>query len=166
MNLVPLLEASPAIQLHVAAAFAAMLLGAAILFRRKGDRAHRLAGRVWVGLMLVVCVSSFFIWTIRLWGIWSPIHLLSVGTLVSLTYAVGMARAKNIIAHRRTMQATYAGALVITGFFTLLPGRTMHAVFFGGEQPLAGVAVLAALIGGGAWLALTGRGGWRAVARV
>lgn len=157
MNPAPLLEASLAIQIHVAAAVAAMLLGAAILFRRKGDAAHRLAGRVWVALMVIVAVSSFFIWTIRLWGPWSPIHLLSVGTLVSLTYAVGMARIRNIAAHRRTMQATYAGALVITGFFTLLPGRIMHEVLFGGARPLLGAALLVALVAAGAALALAPR---------
>jgi uncharacterized membrane protein len=156
MNLTPLLEASLAIQIHVAAAVAAMLLGAAILFRRKGDRAHRMAGRIWVLLMAVVAISSFFIWTIRLLGPFSPIHILSVGTLVSLTYGVGMARMRNIVAHRRTMQMTYAGALVITGFFTLLPGRIMYDVFFGGEQPVVGVAVLAGLVVGGTWMAMRG----------
>jgi uncharacterized membrane protein len=156
MNLAPLLDASPAIQIHVAAAVAAMLLGAAILFRRKGDAAHRLAGRIWVLLMVVVAVSSFFIWTIRLWGIWSPIHLLSVGTLVSLAYAIGMARVSNIVAHRRTMQATYAGALVVTGFFTLLPGRIMNEVLFGGDRPLVGIVALGALVTTGAALAVRG----------
>lgn len=156
MNPAPLLEASLAIQIHVAAAVAAMLLGAAILFRSKGDRAHRLAGRVWVALMALVCVSSFLIWTIRLWGPFSPIHILSVGTLVALVYAVGMARLRNIAAHRRTMQATYIGALVITGFFTLLPGRIMNDVLFGGDRPLLGAAVLAALAAAGAGLAMRG----------
>lgn len=156
MNPAPLLEASPAIKIHVAAAVAAMLLGAAILFRSKGDRAHRLAGRVWVALTALVCVSSFFIWTIRLWGPFSPIHILSVGTLVALVYAVGMARLRNIAAHRRTMQATYIGALVITGFFTLLPGRIMNDVLFGGDRPLLGAAMLAALTAAGAGLAMHG----------
>ncbi len=156
MNLTPLLEASPAIQIHVAAALAAMLSGAAILFRRKGDTAHRMAGRAWVGLMALVCLSSFFIWSIRLVGPFSPIHLLSVGTLWALWKGVGYARARAIVAHRRTMQITYAGALVITGFFTLLPGRIMYEVFFGGDEPLAGAVVLAALVAGGAWMALAG----------
>jgi uncharacterized membrane protein len=33
--------------------------------------------------------------------------------------------------HRRIMIMVFAGALVIAGLFTLLPGRIMHAVIFG-----------------------------------
>ncbi|WP_259989945.1 hypothetical protein [Sulfitobacter sp. S190] len=47
---------------------------------------------------------------------------------MSLVQAVRAARRGDIVQHR----AIYLYALVITGAFTLLPGRTMHAVFFGG----------------------------------
>ncbi len=168
MALLPLLEASPVIQIHVYAALAATVLGAAILFRRKGTPRHRLAGKIWVGLMAVVALSSFGIHEIMLWGRWSPIHILSVVTLISLTVGVQRARRHDITGHRFTMQATYLGALVIAGLFTLLPGRLMHEVVFGGEAPLAEVAgrmaatareaplwawlVPAALLAGGWWL--------------
>lgn len=131
MTLQPLLDASPAIQIHVAAAVAAFVLGAVILFRRKGDRPHRLGGRLWVGLMLVVTLSSVFIHTIRVWGIWSPIHLLSIATTMSLVGGVAAVRARNVQLHRRTMRSTYVGALLVAGFFTFMPGRTMHEVVFG-----------------------------------
>lgn len=156
MTLQPLLDASLAIQIHVVAAVLAFVLGGMVLFRRKGDRLHRLGGRIWVGLMLAVCLSSFFIHTIRLLGPWSPIHLLSVITLAALARGVGLARARRIMEHRRTMQATYVGALLIAGFFTFLPGRIMFEVFFGGPLPMAGVAVAAAIVGGGAALAWRG----------
>lgn len=130
MTLEPLLDASPAIQIHAYAAIAAFGLGAVILFRRKGGRIHRMMGRVWVGLMLVVVLSSFFIHTIRLWGPWSPIHLLSVATLFSLTYGVLMIRRRNVEAHRSVMQSTFGGALVIAGLFTFVPGRIMWEVLF------------------------------------
>lgn len=68
MTLQPLLQASPVIQIHAYAAIAALLLGAAVLFRRKGDRLHKLGGRIWVLLMVVVAISSFFIHAIRIWG--------------------------------------------------------------------------------------------------
>lgn len=131
MTLAPLLQASPSIQIHAFSALAAFALGAIVIFRRKGDRLHRLGGRIWVALMLVVAVSSFFIHTIRLWGIWSPIHLLSVATLASLVYAVWMIRRRNIVAHASAMRTTYVGALVIAGGFTLAPGRIMNKVVFG-----------------------------------
>lgn len=159
MTLQPLLEASAAIQIHAAAAILAFLLGGMILFRRKGDRLHRMGGRIWAGLMLAVCLSSFFIHTIRMFGPWSPIHLLSVGTLAALARGVWAAKARRIVDHRRTMQATYLGALVAAGFFTFMPGRIMHQVFFGGPQPAAGAAAAAIIVAGGAALTWSGMRG-------
>jgi uncharacterized membrane protein len=132
MNFQPLLDASPAIQIHAWTAVAALILGAIVLFRRKGDRLHRRGGRIWVGLMLVVTLSSFFIHEIRLWGQWSPIHLLSISTLLALVRAVAMIRRGNVTAHKRTMKATFGGALVIAGLFTFVPGRIMYEVVFAG----------------------------------
>jgi uncharacterized membrane protein len=145
MTLQPLLEAQPAIQIHAFAAIAAFLLGAVVLFRRKGDRLHRLGGRIWVALMLVVALSSFFIHTIRLWGIWSPIHLLSVATLLSLAYAVRRIRGGDVVAHAAAMRTTYAGALIVAGAFTLVPGRIMNEVFFdrAGTADVAGLGASA-----------------------
>lgn len=156
MYFAPLINASLAIQLHVIAAVLAFVLGGLVLFRRKGDRLHRLGGRVWTGLMLIVIMSSFFIHTIRLWGPWSPIHLVSIGTLVSLYRGVNMARLHQIAEHRRTMQSAYLGALIIAGLFTFLPGRLMHAVFFEGPSPMTGVAVAATIVA--AILLFAGRG--------
>ena len=33
--------------------------------------------------------------------------------------------------HKRAMTSIFVGALIIAGLFTFLPGRIMHAVFFG-----------------------------------
>jgi uncharacterized membrane protein len=129
----PLLQASPVIQIHAAAAILALVIGALVLFRRKGDTPHKRLGKVWVGLMAVVALSSFFIWEIRLVGLFSPIHVLSVFTLFLLYRGVSYARRKQIKLHRRTMQATYVLGLVITGLFTFLPGRLMNRVVFGPE---------------------------------
>jgi uncharacterized membrane protein len=152
MNLQPLLDASLAIQIHVAAALAAFLLGAVVLFRRKGDRLHRIGGRLWVALMLVVALSSFFIHTIRLWGIWSPIHLLSLFTILSLAGGVWMIRRRNVQAHRRIMQGTFGGALVVAGIFTFAPGRIMHEVLFTGPALGAAWPLLLAPLAWLAWL--------------
>ena len=78
MSLAPLLNAAPVIQLHAFAAMAAFVLGAVQLAAPKGTLPHRTLGWVWVVLLLVISVSSFWIQGIRLWGPWSPIHLLSV----------------------------------------------------------------------------------------
>jgi uncharacterized membrane protein len=76
-------------------------------------------------------VSSFFIHTIRMWGPWSPIHLLSLFTLIMLPLGVWHARRHQVARHRRAMAGLFAGALVIAGVFTFLPGRIMHEVIFG-----------------------------------
>ncbi|QDZ00737.1 DUF2306 domain-containing protein [Nitratireductor mangrovi] len=159
MTFEPLFHASPAIQIHALAAILAFLLGGLVLFRRKGDRLHRIGGRAWVALMLVVAVSSFFIHTIRIWGPWSPIHIVSVVTLYSLAQGVWLARRRLITAHQRTMQSTYVGALIVAGTFTFLPGRIMYEVFFEGSSPMTGIAVLATILAGGGAIAWRGMGG-------
>jgi uncharacterized membrane protein len=68
MSLAPLLNASPAIQLHAFAALTVFVLGVVQLTAPKGTLPHRTLGWVWVALMAVVAGSSFFIHEIRLWG--------------------------------------------------------------------------------------------------
>ncbi|NOJ50334.1 DUF2306 domain-containing protein [Bradyrhizobium archetypum] len=131
MSLAPLLDAAPAIPVHAFAAMAAFVLGIVQLGAPKGTLPHRMVGWIWVGLMLVVAASSFWIHQIRLLGPWSPIHLLSVVVLVMLPIAVIAARRHNVNRHRKTMIGIFAGGLVIAGLFTFVPGRIMHAVLFG-----------------------------------
>lgn len=150
MSLEPLLDADLVIQVHVLAAVSAFLLGALVLFRRKGDRLHKALGRVWAGLMLVVAISSFFITGIGLIGPFSPIHLLSLYTVAGLAYAIWQIRRGNVAAHKGGMQSLYLGGLLIAGGFTFLPGRRMHQALFGddaGWTPsliVIGLSVLAA----------------------
>jgi len=131
MSLAPLLEAAPAIPLHAFAAMAAFALGVVQLAAPKGTLPHRALGWIWVSVMVLVALSSFWIHQIRLLGPWSPIHLLSIFTLVMLPLGVWMAHRHQVIPHRRIMPSLFAGALVIAGLFTLVPGRIMHAVAFG-----------------------------------
>ncbi len=132
MTLLPLLEANPAIQIHAISAIAAALLGALVLWRRKGTALHKALGRIWIVLMLVTATSALFIHEIRLIGPFSPIHLFSLFTYVSIVqglYAIMVKR--DVARHRAEMQGLYVGALMLAGAFTLLPGRRMHMVLFG-----------------------------------
>jgi uncharacterized membrane protein len=131
VSLAPLLNAASQIPLHAFAAMAAFVLGIVQLAAPKGTLPHRTLGWIWVTLMAIVAVSSFWIHQIRLVGPWSPIHLLSVFTLVTLPLAVWKAHRHEVADHRRIMTLIFTGALVIAGLFTLLPGRIMHAVVFG-----------------------------------
>jgi uncharacterized membrane protein len=127
-----LLNASLAVQLHALAAMAAFALGLVQLASAKGTTQHRGRGFLWAGLMLIVAVSSFWVHEIRLWGPWSPIHLLSILTLVTLPLAIYYAHAHQVRRHRSAMLSLFFGALVIAGIFTLVPGRIMHRIVFGG----------------------------------
>jgi len=131
MSLAALLNASPVIQLHAFAAMAAFALGIVQLTAPKGTLPHRTIGWIWAGLMVVVSVTAFFIHELRLWGPWSPIHLLAIFTLITLPLAVLHARRHRVQQHRWAMISIFAGALVIAGLFTFVPGRIMHAVLFG-----------------------------------
>ena len=131
MTLAPLLDAPYVIQVHPLAAITAFAIGLLQLTAPKGTIPHRLIGWSWAALMLTVAVSSLFIHEIRLWGPWSPIHLLSILVLVTLPLAVLHARRHEVNRHRMAMLGLFTGALVIAGLFTFLPGRIMHAVAFG-----------------------------------
>jgi uncharacterized membrane protein len=131
MSLAPLLDAAPQIPLHAFAAMAAFVLGVVQLAAPKGTLPQRALGWIWVALMMVVALSSFWIHQIRLVGPWSPIHLLSIFVLLVVPLGVWRAHRHQVADHRRIMILIFSGALVIAGLFTLLPGRIMHAVVFG-----------------------------------
>jgi uncharacterized membrane protein len=131
MTLAPLLDASPAIQLHAFGAMTAFVLGVVQLSAPKGTLPHRTVGWIWVALMLAVSISAFWIHQLRLWGPWSPIHLLAIFTLVMLPLGVWYAHRHAVERHRWTMIGIFVGALVIAGIFTFAPGRIMYEVAFG-----------------------------------
>jgi uncharacterized membrane protein len=131
LNWTPLLTAAPAIQIHAIAAMSAFGLGILQLAAPKGTLPHKTLGWIWVTLMFVVSVTAFFIHELRLWGAWSPIHLLAIFTLAMLPFGVLAAHRHNVVRHRRTMIGLFTGALVVAGIFTFVPGRIMHAVAFG-----------------------------------
>src|SRR5882757_3473541 len=103
MSLAPLLDAPPAIPLHAFAAMAAFALGIVQFVAPKGTLPHRTIGWIWVTLMAVIAGSSFWIHGIRLVGPFSPIHLLSIFTLVTLPIAVLHAHRHRVAKHRFAM---------------------------------------------------------------
>ena len=79
-------------------------LGAAQLVMRKGGNVHRLMGRTCLVLM----------------------------ALVAIGLTVYFARSGNIKIHRQSAIVFYWLALILTGFFTLLPSRIMYEVLLTG----------------------------------
>ena len=132
MNWQALWNDGPIISAHALVALFAMAAGAVQLAAPKGTIRHRRLGFVWVGAMAVVALSSFWIHEFRWWGPFSIIHVLSLLVLVTLIYSVRAVRGGHLRAHRNSMVQLYVLALMLTGAFTLEPGRTMHAVLFGG----------------------------------
>ena len=126
-----LLNQTTPIPLHAIAAMVAIIVGGIQFSMKKGGMVHKILGRLWIGLMLIVSISSFFIHEIKLWGAYSPIHLLSIWTIFSLGLAIYFVRIGNVKRHKQVMIALYVFALILTGFFTLLPGRVMHQVLVG-----------------------------------
>ena len=118
------------IQLHIAAALTALLLGTVQLVGIKGTGLHRLIGWSWVVAMAAVAVSSLFIRQINP-GSFSLIHLLSGWTLIALPMALFAIRRGRVARHASGMTWTFVGGLIVAGAFTFLPGRLMWEIFFG-----------------------------------
>lgn len=131
MNPGPLLDSHWVIIVHAVAAIVAMLLGCFQLITEKGTTLHRGMGRLWVVLMALVAISSFGIHEFKMLGPFSVIHLLSLLTLYTLWEGVSAIRAGDVAGHKKSMITAYVLALLVTGVFTLWPGRVMHQVFFG-----------------------------------
>lgn len=129
MTLLPLINAPFAIQLHVAFALSAVILGPLVLWRRSRDKWHRYGGYFWVLAMLGTAASSFWISESPMLGPFGLIHVLSAFTLFGLWQGVSAARAGDIRAHQHHMKNLYFWAMGVAGLFTFLPGRRMNALF-------------------------------------
>ena len=125
-----LFSAASPIPFHALSAIGALGVGVSQMLMKKGTFLHVLLGRIWVALMTFVAVSSFFIYELKIWGNYSPIHFLSVWTLLSIGAGIYYARIGNIRRHRYVMMLLFYLALVLTGAFTLLPNRLMYSVVF------------------------------------
>ncbi|MFK5978348.1 MAG: DUF2306 domain-containing protein [Rhizobiaceae bacterium] len=160
MSLEPLLSAGIAIQIHAAAASISFFLGPFILFRKKGDARHKILGRLWAFTMAITIASSFFIFGIRTFGLFGPIHIISVLASFSLARAIHFARVGNIVAHQKNMRGLYFGALIVAGLFTFLPNRIMSEVFFNGREFSGFLMVTTGIVISYGCLGLAKRQGW------
>lgn len=122
---------------HAAGALLALALGAVMMRRSKGDRAHRRLGRVWMVLMYWVVLSSFGITRLNP-GHFSWIHGLSAWTFVSLTMAWRAARRGDVRGHRGWAVGSFCG---LAGAFlgaVAVPQRLVPQLLL--HHPLVAVA--------------------------
>src|ERR1700682_6342742 len=113
MSLAPLLDAAPAIPLHAFAAMTAFVLGVVQFAAPKGTLPHRTIGWIWVGLITIIAISSFWIHQLRIFSLFCPIYLRPIFTLVTLPLAVLAAHRHRVPQHRKAMISIFLGALVI-----------------------------------------------------
>jgi len=112
-----------ALLLHVSAAIYALVVGLIQLATSKGSRTHRFLGWTWVIAMLTVAFSSFGLKGLSSsFGGYSPIHILSIWIIVSVSAAVLAARQGKLRTHKRFATGALLG-LIGAGLGTLLPGR-------------------------------------------
>jgi uncharacterized membrane protein len=128
---------SPLIAVHMSAALGAVVLGPVVIWARKGavlrPRLHRAFGYGFVTLMLGASIGGMFIRDFKLPNIagYTPIHLLTPVTLLSLWTSFYALYQGNIEWHRKTMVSLYLGACVTAGAFTLLPSRYLGQLIWG-----------------------------------
>lgn len=130
MNTDIFLQSSLAIQIHMLVAIGAFFLGAYVLMRRKGTRAHKYAGRVFGLLMFVTATSAIFIRNLND-GSFSWIHIFVPITFIGLYQVVSSIRKGDVKKHKRHVLVMYFAALIIPGLFAFAPGRTMWMMFVG-----------------------------------
>lgn len=131
---------TPLLAVHITAALAAVALGPFALWARlsgkQRPKLHRAFGYAWVTMMLLTATSAIFIRTYKLPAAlmingYTPIHLLILVTYFGLFGAFWFLAKGNLRGHKITMINIYGWACVVTGAFTLMPGRFMHTFFFG-----------------------------------
>ena len=149
----PLFNAPLEVQIHVAGALPALLLTPLVLWRRRRDRLHKLAGYAWVAAMAVTAISSFWITGFGVVGPFSPIHLLSVLTLVGLVTGVLAAILGQHRGHRAAM-TNMSWGLAAAGLLNFLPGRMTNRIVLGdaGWEGFALVALAVLAAAAAVWL--------------
>jgi uncharacterized membrane protein len=131
------MQLTPTIAVHMSLALTAVAIGPVAIWARRGrttrPQLHRAFGYTWVTCMLATALTAVFIRDFNLPNIWgyTPIHLLIPLTLFSLYKAFRFLAAGHITGHRQTMQWLYFSACIVTGAFTLVPGRYLGNLVWG-----------------------------------
>jgi len=100
---------------HVLLALAALLFGTLVLFRRKGDRRHRLLGRAWLVSMLGLNVTALLDY--ELYGHFGPFHwmaLISLATVLGGYVSVRRRKPGWKARHAYFMSGSYVGLMAAT----------------------------------------------------
>jgi len=125
----PLAQAAPMVLAHLGVALTALGLGVAVLAMRKGARLHKIAGRLWAGLMIGAAVSGILIEPHR----FTAAHGAALFVFWMIPMVIVKARNRDLRGHRRNVAYLLIAMVVVAGL-SVLPGHLLHGVFF---QPIA-----------------------------
>jgi hypothetical protein len=131
LDLSPILRAPLSVQVHVAGAMTALVVGMLIFLLPKGTGFHRLLGWSWVSSMIIVAATSIAMIVDFGNGV-NALHVFTAITVVSLWGGLAGIRRGDVRQHAASMTGLYVGGLIIAGLFAFIPGRIMWNVVFGG----------------------------------
>ncbi len=114
---------------HILTILVALVLTPVILLSPRGDRRHRILGRIWAAAMLLTALLSFGIREAN--GGLSFIHILSAWVVIQVPLLWYAARTHKVALHRGSVRGMVTGALLIAGFFTFPFGRLLGRWLFG-----------------------------------
>ena len=110
---------TPVAAFHTALGTLALATGAAVLARPKGNRWHRVAGRVYVGSMVTLCLASFALRaSTPFFQGFGPFHVaacVSLGTVAAGAWVAWRRGANWLEAHYMWMAWSYIGLVMATG---------------------------------------------------
>lgn len=141
----PIADASLALQVHLASAVASLALIPVVLWRTRKDRWHKNLGYIWVSAMIATAISSFWISNFPMFLSFSPLHALSVLTLVTVVIAVWAAINRKFRLHERSLKNLATYGLGIPAILNFLPDRTLTQTFFA-QSPATGLILSGSLI--------------------
>ena len=134
MNLTPLLTAPFAVQLHVYAALAAIILGIVQFAARKGTLNPRVIGWIWIVLLATICLSAFGIRGSLFIGPVSVFHVIALYTLWSLFMGARAAMKGNVPDHKSYMIWIFGLSLIVSAVLAFAPGALLYDVVAGRRQ--------------------------------
>jgi uncharacterized membrane protein len=117
-----------ATRVHAVAILVLVVAGWIMLALPKGDRRHKTFGWIWVGGMAAMGATSL---AVPHGDSWVAAYIGGGSALVLLAFGVYAVKTRRLRTHARTM-AMLMIALVLMTLLSLMPGRLMHDVVFGG----------------------------------
>jgi uncharacterized membrane protein len=120
--------------LHLFVILPCVILGAYLIFAKKGTNIHRQAGKVYMILMAFTGALTLFIPAQvghRVLNHFGLLHLLSLLTLWSVPKAWYAIKRGDVKAHKSAMIRLYIGGIIIAGGFAILAeGRYLNYLLF------------------------------------